>query len=79
MFAYIEDNDLWRRKLPSSKSFAAGFAGKKLEYDFEKNPNIFDQIEAFDAETLIREGEKLLKEEQEKIDEDIRNAFPVQK
>lgn len=44
MFAYIQDADLWQWQLPSTKQFHAGLAEIGLEYDCNKNPQIFQQL-----------------------------------
>ena len=44
LFAYIEDADLWRWRLPDSKAFHAGFTSLGMEWDANANPAVFDQL-----------------------------------
>ena len=44
LFAYIEDNDLWRHALPDSKAFSAGIKDYNFEFDANINTGIFDTL-----------------------------------
>ena len=54
MFAYIQDADLWQWQLPSSKHFHAGLADIGLEYDCNKNPQIFQQLLQLKVASIIQ-------------------------
>ena len=54
IFAYIQDADLWQWQLPSSKQFQAGLAGFGLEYDCNKNPQIFQQLLQLTVASIIQ-------------------------
>src|SRR6185437_7195305 len=60
-YAHVEDNDLWRHALPRTREFSQGLFAKRLEYDHQKNPEIFNQLVDLDLESLIFIGEKSLK------------------
>ncbi|KAL6077149.1 DHHA1 domain-containing protein [Balamuthia mandrillaris] len=77
MFAYIEDNDLWRKALPNSKEFSVGLAELRLDYDFTNNPELFTQLLSLETNKLIESGKVLVKQQQELIDADISRASPV--
>ena len=53
MIRYIEDGDLWRWALPQAKAFYAGLTALNLEYDANKNPEIFDKLLGLTSEQLI--------------------------
>ncbi|KAL8463608.1 hypothetical protein ACS0TY_034313 [Phlomoides rotata] len=44
LFEYIEDVDLWRWRLPNSKSFSSGLKDLNLEFDVTSNPTLFQQV-----------------------------------
>jgi hypothetical protein len=46
-YAYIEDNDLWRKSLPNATEFASGLRKREIEFDLIKNPLLFDQLQYF--------------------------------
>ena len=55
LFAYIEDADLWRWRLPDSRCFHAAFGALGLEMDANANPAIFDQLlQLLPAELIAR-------------------------
>jgi nanoRNase/pAp phosphatase (c-di-AMP/oligoRNAs hydrolase) len=64
LFDYVEDNDLWRHALPDSKAFTAGLAARNIEYDVDKNPQLFAQLASLTAPQLIAEGKGLLEARQ---------------
>ena len=53
LFAYIEDADLWRWRLPESRCCHAAFGALGLELDANANPAIFDQLLQLRASELI--------------------------
>ena len=54
--ALVEDNDLWRHVLPDSKAFATGVGELKLEFDCEKNPDIFASLLALKVAEVVETG-----------------------
>jgi hypothetical protein len=61
LFAYIEDADLWRWRLPDSRCFHAAFGALGLELDANANPAIFDQLlQLLPAELIARVKPALL-------------------
>ena len=44
LFAYIEDNDLWRHALPDTKAFSAGIKDYDFEFNVNINPSIFETL-----------------------------------
>lgn len=77
LFAYIEDADLWKWRLQDSKSFSSGLKDMELEYSFDKNSEIFDQLLSLNPTDLIRRGTKTLAEKQLLIDKTLETAFVI--
>lgn len=44
LFAYIEDADLWKWKLPNSKAFTSGLGYSNMDYNVNSNAQLFDQV-----------------------------------
>lgn len=44
LFDYIEDGDLWRWRLENSKSFSSGLKDLNIEFSFQLNPSLFEQV-----------------------------------
>lgn len=44
LFDYIEDGDLWKWKLQNSKAFSSGLKDLNIEYSFQQNPSLFQQV-----------------------------------
>eukprot|EP01090_Pellita_catalonica_P014271 TRINITY_DN3592_c0_g1_i1.p1 TRINITY_DN3592_c0_g1~~TRINITY_DN3592_c0_g1_i1.p1 ORF type:complete len:304 (-),score=61.25 TRINITY_DN3592_c0_g1_i1:883-1794(-) len=78
MLTYIEDNDLYLRKLPQSKEFCCGLRNKGVNYDVSKNPSLFLQLQLLEASKLIELGLKNLKFQDGYIEDDLENSFPIQ-
>ena len=53
LFAYIEDADLWRWRLPDSRCVHAAFGSLGLDLDANANPAIFDQLLQLQPAELI--------------------------
>ena len=53
MFAYVEDGDLWRWRLPNAKKFYAGLSALQLHYDANENSSIFDKLLSLTCQQLI--------------------------
>ncbi len=56
LYAYVEDNDLFRHALPHSKAFTAGLASLRLEWDFNANPTLAATMRALRVKDLIDRG-----------------------
>eukprot|EP00891_Asterochloris_glomerata_P005881 jgi/Astpho2/5881/fgenesh1_pm.00080_%23_13_t len=77
MFAYIQDADLWQWQLPSTKQFHAGLAEIGLEYDCNKNPQIFQQLLQLTVASTIERGQQALAEQQKLVAAVLEMAFPI--
>lgn len=44
LFEYIEDADLWRWHLHSSKAFSSGLKDLNIEFNVTLNPSLFQQV-----------------------------------
>eukprot|EP00927_Polykrikos_kofoidii_P053703 TRINITY_DN4826_c0_g1_i1.p1 TRINITY_DN4826_c0_g1~~TRINITY_DN4826_c0_g1_i1.p1 ORF type:complete len:343 (-),score=76.36 TRINITY_DN4826_c0_g1_i1:126-1154(-) len=77
MIRMTEDGDLWRWQIPESKAFGAYLGGRKLEYDCNANPGIFDALLEIDVKAAVAEGEAILKEQDRKIDERLQQGFEI--
>lgn len=44
LFDYIEDGDLWRWRLENSKAFSSGLKDLNIEFSFQLNPCLFQQV-----------------------------------
>ncbi|GBG69547.1 hypothetical protein CBR_g4381 [Chara braunii] len=77
-FAYIEDADLWRWKLPASKAFSAGLRDLDLEYDARSNPKIFDQLLSLDFTELTKSGQSVLAEREVILGVLVNDAFEIE-
>ena len=77
VIAYVEDNDLWRHKLASSKEFTAGLASLKLEFDANVNAGLFDMLLSLRADSLISAGVAELAAAEAKIAAAVAQAFVI--
>eukprot|EP01119_Soliformovum_irregulare_P022049 TRINITY_DN7462_c0_g1_i2.p1 TRINITY_DN7462_c0_g1~~TRINITY_DN7462_c0_g1_i2.p1 ORF type:complete len:293 (-),score=56.00 TRINITY_DN7462_c0_g1_i2:25-903(-) len=78
MYAYIEDTDLFARKLPHAREFSTGMASKEIVWNCQWNPSLFQQLQQLDLDTLIDVGTKELAKIDEIIKHDVANSFPIQ-
>ncbi|KAK9106496.1 hypothetical protein Syun_022507 [Stephania yunnanensis] len=77
LFKYIEDADLWRWKLPSSKAFSSGLKDLNIEFDVRSNPALFKQLLALDPESVINQGMESLSQKQKLISEVLEQSFEI--
>lgn len=77
LFAYVEDNDLWRHALPHSKEFTAGLAAAGLEYDANKHPGLWEALLALEPAALIASGRARLAEDERVIAVEAAAAYRV--
>lgn len=78
IFEYIEDGDLWKWKLPNSKAFYNGLKDCKIEFDFNRNPNLFNQLRSLDLQSVIEQGVSSSSEKQRRIDEALSESFEIE-
>lgn len=77
LFAYIEDNDLWRHALPDTKAFSAGMKDLNFEFDVNKNPSIFDTLAALKVDDVIARGKVALIEIDKIIEAESTQSFII--
>ncbi|CAI9780431.1 unnamed protein product [Fraxinus pennsylvanica] len=77
LFEYIEDGDLWRWRLPSSKAFSSGLKDLNLEFNARLNPSLFQQLLSLDLDSLIRRGLESLSHKQRLIDEALEQSYEI--
>ena len=62
LFDLVEDNDLWRHKLPDSKLFSAGFKDLGLELDVNQNLGLFEVLSGLKADAVVERGREAIRE-----------------
>eukprot|EP00850_Spirogloea_muscicola_P002032 SM000007S20992 [mRNA] locus=s7:1420981:1424843:+ [translate_table: standard] len=77
LFAYIEDADLWLWHLTDSKAFSSGLNDLQLEFDANKNPEIFNQLQALVPEDVIVMGKKIMLPRRKQIDGALGASFII--
>jgi hypothetical protein len=77
LFAYVEDHDLFRHKLPLSKEFNSGINARTIEMDPSKNPGLWAELESLDPSVLIQAGQGIIAGENAIIDAELAGAFPI--
>ncbi len=75
LFAYVQDNDLWKHELPNSKAFTAGLSHLNLSYDFAKDPNQFDMLMSLNLEKVIEIGKDQLVQQALYIKNALESSF----
>ncbi|ESQ30083.1 hypothetical protein EUTSA_v10011996mg [Eutrema salsugineum] len=60
VFEYIEDADIWKWKLSESKAFNSGILDLGIEYDFNQNHSLFQQLLSLDHDSVINRGKESL-------------------
>lgn len=78
MFDFIQDIDIWAKKIVDSDCFSVGLANLRLEYDVNKNPEIFNQLLALQPEELIQQGKLKMAERDVLIAADIANSYEIE-
>ena len=73
----VEDNDLWRHAIPDSKPFAVGFGALNLEFDYQKNPQIFDTLLSLKTPEVIESGRTLTVARNLRIEEILKTRFTI--
>ncbi|XP_057532543.1 uncharacterized protein LOC130810482 [Amaranthus tricolor] len=77
LFEYIEDGDLWKWRLENSKAFSSGLKDQKLEFDFRKNPLVFQQLLSLNVEAVISQGITSLSHKQKMIAQALERSFAI--
>ncbi|KAK3224645.1 hypothetical protein Dsin_004507 [Dipteronia sinensis] len=77
LFDYIEDGDLWRWKLENSKAFSSGLKDSNIEFSFQLNPSLFDQLLSLDLESVINQGMVSLAHKQTLIEESLNQSYEI--
>lgn len=77
LFEYIEDGDLWKWQLESSKAFSSGFKDQKIEFDFRKNSSVFQQLLSLNLEAVINQGIISIAHKQKLISESLERSFAI--
>ena len=77
LFALIEDHDLWRHALPTSASFAAGFAERSLELDVNKNAALWETLLSLDATAVAAAGDVAIARDAAIIATEVGGAYPI--
>jgi len=77
IYALVEDNDLFRRVLPNTKEFVLGIDLKKLDFDVNKNENLFQQLQSIVPKQAIEEGIIESKVMEKIISEELQKTFKV--
>ena len=77
MIDIVEDRDLWRNAIPESKAFYAFLGSLALELDVSANPGVFETLAGIDVDAAVEAGERILEEDERKIEERLGTAFAV--
>ncbi|KAJ0106181.1 hypothetical protein Patl1_19508 [Pistacia atlantica] len=77
LFDYIEDGDLWKWKLQNSKAFSTGLKDLNIDYNFQLNPSLFQQLLSLDAESVIRQGMVSLSHKQKLIEDTLDQSYEI--
>ncbi len=75
LFAYVQDNDLWKHELPNSKAFTAGLSHLNLSFDFAKYPSEFDILMTLVPEKVIEIGKDQLVQQALYIKNALESSF----
>ncbi|KAI4347341.1 hypothetical protein L6164_008159 [Bauhinia variegata] len=77
LFQYIEDGDIWRWKLQSSKAFSSGLKDLNIEFDAQLNPSLFEQLLSLDLDSVINQGMVSLSHKQKLIDDCLSRSYEI--
>ncbi|CAN8288116.1 unnamed protein product [Cochlearia groenlandica] len=77
VFEYIEDADIWKWKLPESKAFNSGILDLKIEYDFNKNPFLFQELLSLDHDSVINRGKESLCKKHKLIHKVLEQSYEI--
>ncbi|KAL0853389.1 hypothetical protein Bca101_058541 [Brassica carinata] len=77
IFEYIEDADIWKWKLPESKAFNSGIIDLGIEYNFNENSSLFQQLLSLDHESVINRGKESLSRKHKRIHEALEQSYEI--
>lgn len=77
VFEYIEDADIWKWKLPESKAFNSGILDLRIEYDFNQNQSLFEELLSLDHESVINRGKESLSRKRKLIHEALDKSYEI--
>ncbi|CAA7013856.1 unnamed protein product [Microthlaspi erraticum] len=77
VFEYIEDADIWKWKLPESKAFHSGILDLGIEYDYNKNQSLFEELLSLDHESVINRGRESLCRKRKLIQEALEKSYEI--
>ncbi|XP_018447146.2 uncharacterized protein LOC108818722 [Raphanus sativus] len=77
VFEYIEDADIWKWKLPESKAFNSGIIDLGIEYDFNQNKSLFQQLLSLDHESVINRGKDSLSRKLKRIQQALEQSYEI--
>jgi oligoribonuclease NrnB/cAMP/cGMP phosphodiesterase (DHH superfamily) len=71
LLAYVEDQDLWRWKLPRSREVNAALASHRLDFDE------WERLAALHAELLAEDGAPILRAQRREVERALATAQPI--
>ncbi|KAJ0230057.1 DHHA1 domain protein [Hirschfeldia incana] len=77
VFEYIEDADIWKWKLPESKAFNSGIIDLGIEYDFNQNKSLFQQLLTLDHDSVINRGRESLSKKRQLIQQALEQSYEI--
>ncbi|CAN6820389.1 unnamed protein product [Brassica oleracea] len=77
VFEYIEDADIWKWNLPESKAFNSGIIDLGIEYNFNQNSSLFQQLLSLDHDTVINRGRESLSRKRKLIQEALEQSYEI--
>ncbi|XP_013630162.1 PREDICTED: uncharacterized protein LOC106336003 [Brassica oleracea var. oleracea] len=77
VFEYIEDADIWKWNLPESKAFNSGIIDLGIEYNFNQNSSLFQQLLSLDHDTVINRGRESLSRKHKLIQEALEQSYEI--
>ena len=76
-FDLIQDHDIWTYKLEGTKAFNAGLLELGIEYDANKNHELFQTLIGLNVDSVIECGATLLDIRNARIAEILTTHFPI--
>ncbi|CAH8363574.1 unnamed protein product [Eruca vesicaria subsp. sativa] len=77
VFEYIEDADIWKWNLPESKEFNSGIIDLEIEYSFNQNSSLFEQLLSLDHDSVIKKGKESLTRKRKLIQEALEQSYEI--
>jgi oligoribonuclease NrnB/cAMP/cGMP phosphodiesterase (DHH superfamily) len=76
ILSYVEDDDLWRHKLPDSRTFAAGM--RSIPWNYSDIPAASGIIDSLSVSKVIELGEQQLQKESQAIEQALATSYKLQ-